>query len=88
MPAQSAKTTLSLPAAPSLWQALGPSFVMLGLALGSGELLLWPYLASQWGLGLLWGALLGISLQYVLNTEVIRYTLVWGESVCLWVGVD
>ena len=54
---------------------------MLGLALGSGELILWPYLAANWGVGLLWGALLGISFQYVLNTEVMRYSLAWGESV-------
>ncbi len=71
----------TLPHPPSLRASLGPSFVLLGLALGSGELIMWPYLASRWGLGLLWGALLGISLQYILNTEVMRYTLAWGESV-------
>jgi hypothetical protein len=60
---------------------LGPSFVLLGLALGSGELILWPYLAAQYGLGLLWGGLLGISFQFVLNTETMRYSLAWGESV-------
>jgi hypothetical protein len=70
-----------LPQVPSLWKMIGPSFVLLGLALGSGELILWPYLAAQHGLGLLWGALLGISLQYILNTEAMRYTLYWGESV-------
>lgn len=70
-----------LPPAPSLAKSIGPSFILLGLALGSGELILWPYLAATWGLGLLWGGLLGISLQFVLNTEVMRYTLAWGESV-------
>lgn len=70
-----------LPPAPSLWKSIGPSFILLGLALGSGELILWPFLAASWGLGLLWGGLLGISLQFVLNTEVMRYTLTWGESV-------
>lgn len=84
--------TFNLPPVPSLWKSLGPSFVLLGLALGSGELILWPYLASQWGLGLLWGAVLGVSLQYILNTEVIRYTLATGESVFvgwrrLWRGL-
>jgi hypothetical protein len=38
-------------------------------------------LAANWGLGLLWGGLLGISFQFVLNTEVMRYSLAWGESV-------
>ncbi|PIR61482.1 MAG: hypothetical protein COU66_03630 [Candidatus Pacebacteria bacterium CG10_big_fil_rev_8_21_14_0_10_44_11] len=72
---------LDLPVPPSLWRSIGPSFILLGLALGSGELLLWPYLAVNWGLGLMWGALLGVSFQYVLNTEVMRYSLYWGESV-------
>lgn len=67
----------------SLAKTIGPSFILLGLALGSGELILWPYLAANYGLGLLWGALLGVSLQYVLNTEVMRYTLAKGESVFL-----
>ena len=70
-----------LPKPPSLWKSIGPSFVLLGMALGSGELIMWPYLTARYGLGLLWGALLGISLQYVLNTEIMRYTLAWGESV-------
>lgn len=79
MPAK--RTSQNLPQPLSLWQTIGPSFILLGLALGSGELILWPYLAANWGLGLLWGALLGISFQYILNTEVMRYTLAWGESV-------
>lgn len=79
MPTKTAPTTLPKPI--SLRNSIGPSFIMLGLALGSGELILWPYLAANWGLGLLWGALLGISFQYVLNTEVMRYSLAWGESV-------
>ena len=77
MPAQ----PLNLPKPPALHKILGPSFILLGLALGSGELILWPYLSAQYGLGLIWGALLGVTLQYVLNTEVMRYTLYWGESV-------
>lgn len=75
------KTSQTLPSAPSLLRTIGPSFILLGLALGSGELILWPFLAANWGLGLLWGGLLGISLQFVLNTETMRYSLAWGESV-------
>ena len=68
---------------PSLVKTIGPSFILLGLALGSGELILWPYLAANYGLGLVWGALLGVTLQFVLNTEVMRYTLTRGESIFL-----
>jgi hypothetical protein len=71
----------NLPVAPRFWQLIGPSFILLGLALGSGELIMWPYLTANWGLGLIWGGLLGISLQFILNTEAMRYTMAWGESV-------
>ncbi len=64
-----------------MFSTLGPSFILLGLALGSGELIMWPYLAANYGLGILWGGLLGITFQFVLNTETMRYTLAWGESV-------
>lgn len=70
-----------LPEPITLKQSIGPSFILLGLALGSGELILWPYLVSQYGMGIIWGGLLGITFQYFLNTEIMRYTLAWGESV-------
>ncbi len=71
----------NLPPVPSLTKILGPSFILLGLALGSGELVMWPYLSASWGMGIIWGALVGITFQYFLNTEIIRYALYWGESV-------
>jgi hypothetical protein len=75
------KKSKNLPQPPNLAQTIGPSFILLGLALGSGELIFWPYLSANYGLGLLWGALLGISFQFVLNTEAMRYSLAWGESI-------
>lgn len=74
-------TKLNLPKPIKLKDTLGPSFILLGLALGSGELIMWPYLTSQYGLGLIWGGLIGIALQFFLNTEIMRYTLAVGESV-------
>lgn len=71
----------SLAKPPKLSKILGPSFILLGLALGSGELIMWPYLSANHGMGLIWGALLGISFQFFLNLEIMRYSLVWGESV-------
>ena len=70
-----------LPEPITLKQSIGPSFILLGLALGSGELIMWPYLVSLYGLGIIWGGLVGITFQYFLNTEIMRYTLAWGESV-------
>ena len=73
------------PRAPGIRSILGPSFVILALGLGSGEVILWPYLASNFGLGIAWGAILGITFQFFLNMEIERYALVKGESV--FVGI-
>jgi hypothetical protein len=70
-----------LPNPPSLKKLIGPSFIILGLGLGSGELILWPYLSSNFGLGIIWASVLGITLQFFLNMEIERYTLVTGESI-------
>ncbi len=70
-----------MPKALKLGSIVGPSFILLGLGLGSGELVLWPYLVSQFGMGIIWAAVVGISFQFVLNMEIERYTLVTGESV-------
>src|SRR3989304_7858645 len=70
-----------MPQAPRFRQLLGPSFILLGLGLGSGEIILWPYLTSNFGMGIIWGAVLGITLQFFINMEIERYSLVKGESI-------
>lgn len=70
-----------LPPAPKFRALLGPSFILLGLGLGSGEFILWPYLTSNWGMGIIWGAILGVTLQFFINMEIERYSLARGESV-------
>lgn len=70
-----------LPNPPKFRALLGPSFILLGLGLGSGELILWPYLTSNWGMGIIWGAILGVTFQFFINMEIERYTLAKGESV-------
>lgn len=72
----------TLPDPPSSFlKILGPSFIILGLGLGSGEIILWPYLVSNFGLGIIWAAVLGITFQFFINMEIERYALVRGESV-------
>ncbi len=71
----------SLPSAPPLRNLIGPSFIILAAGLGSGEVILWPYLASNFGLGIMWAAILGITFQFFLNMEIERYSLVTGESI-------
>lgn len=70
-----------LPEAPKLLKLIGPSFIILGLGLGSGEIILWPYLSSKYGLGIIWGAILGLTFQFFMNMEIERYALINGESV-------
>lgn len=69
----------------SIKKLIGPSFIILALGLGSGEVILWPYLTANYGLGIAWGAILGITFQYFMNMEIERYALVKGESV--FVGI-
>lgn len=70
-----------MPAALPFRKLLGPSFILLGLGLGSGEVILWPYLTSNFGMGIIWGAILGITFQFFMNMEIERYALTRGESV-------
>ncbi len=71
-----------LPAPPrTIWRVIGPGIVAAGVGLGSGEFVIFPYIASQVGLAFVWAAVLGVLVQYFLNTEIERYTLATGESV-------
>ena len=70
-----------LPKSPKLSKMIGPSFVLLGMGLGSGELIMWPYMAANFGLGIIWAAVIGITFQFFINMEIERYTLINGESV-------
>jgi len=76
----------TFPPAPKLRTLIGPSFLILALGLGSGEVILWPYLSANHGLILAWGAVLGITFQYFINMEIERYALVKGESVFVGMG--
>jgi hypothetical protein len=74
-------TVRDLPPPPrQLWRIVGPGVVAAGVGLSSGEFILWPYIASQAGLVLLWGAVLGVVTQFFLNMEIERYTLATGET--------
>jgi hypothetical protein len=63
-----------------LSKILGPSVILAGMGVGSGEYILWPYMASTVGLGFLWAAVLSVTVQYFLNMEIERYTLATGET--------
>ena len=71
----------SMPAFPGWWAALGPGVVWMALAQGSGELIWWPYMVAKYGLSFLWLLAPACLLQYPLNLEIGRYTLLTGESI-------
>ena len=58
----------------------GPSIVLVGLSIGSGEFVLWPRLTVEWGFALFWACWTGVTLQFFLNMEIERWTLATGES--------
>ena len=80
-----------LPEPRRLRNYMGASVIILATALGSGELILWPYITTQVGIGLVWLSVVGITVQFFLNMEIERYTLVTGETAVtgfsrMWVG--
>jgi hypothetical protein len=80
-----------LPEPRGLRTYMGASVIILATALGSGELILWPYITTQVGIAIVWLSVLGITVQFFLNMEIERYTLVTGETAVtgfsrMWVG--
>jgi hypothetical protein len=63
-----------------LRKVLGPSVILAGVGVGSGEYILWPYISSNAGIGFLYLAFVGVTIQYFLNMEIERYTLATGET--------
>src|SRR5688572_22410897 len=64
----------------SFWRLAGPGAVLVGLAIGAGEIVIWPRITAAYGATLLWAAALGVSLQVVVNIEVGRLVIATGET--------
>src|SRR3712207_1580907 len=69
-----------LPEPRSLRKYVGASVILTATAMGSGELIIWPFITSQVGIGLLWFMAIGFTAQWFLNMEIERYTLATGET--------
>lgn len=59
---------------------VGPGIILAGLALGSGEFIIWPYITYQSKFVFFWACLVGVTMQYFLNMEIMRWTLATGEN--------
>ena len=69
-----------LPEAPHWRKLVGPSIILAGLALGSGEFVFWPYVTYRSGFVFFWACMLGVLTQFFMNLEIERWTLATGES--------
>ena len=70
-----------LPKVPKVSHIVGPSAIMLGASLGSGETIFWPTLVAQNGWGVYWAFWVGVITQFFINTELQRWTIATGESI-------
>ena len=62
------------------WKLTGPGAVLVGLSIGAGELVMWPYIMARFGAGMAWAAVLGVFLQLWINLEIGRWAIATGES--------
>ena len=69
-----------LPEPIPLRRMVGPSVMLAGLALGSGEYVFWPYITFKSGFTFFWACVLGVVTQYFVNMEITRWALATGES--------
>ncbi|MGV3515870.1 Nramp family divalent metal transporter [Luteitalea sp.] len=73
-------TVRDMPEPLPLTKILGPSVILAGLGVGSGEYIIWPFITSAVGPAFLWAAVVSVTFQYFINMEIERYTLVTGET--------
>ncbi len=57
----------------SFWRLAGPGAIMIGLAIGAGELAVWPWVTARFGAVMVWAAALGVFLQLWINIEIGRW---------------
>ena len=69
-----------LPEPPNWRKLVGPSILLLGLSLGSGEFVLWPYITHKFGFAVFWACMVGVLTQYFINMEIERWALATGET--------
>src|SRR5919108_3323990 len=60
---------------------LGPGFLWMISAAGSGELLFTPRVGALYGYALLWALLGAVLLKWFINREIGRYTVSTGETI-------
>jgi Mn2+/Fe2+ NRAMP family transporter len=78
------KINSTIPAPPrgkQMIRWLGPGFLWMVSAAGSGELLFSPRIGSMYGYSLLWAMLAAVILKFFINREIGRFAVCTGVSV-------
>ncbi|MFB2771186.1 Nramp family divalent metal transporter [Pelatocladus sp. BLCC-F211] len=81
---QQSQNTVNIPDSPQGWDNLkwlGPSFLWMLSAAGSGELLFTPRIAALYGYALLWALLAAVILKWFINGEVGRFSVCTGATI-------
>jgi Mn2+/Fe2+ NRAMP family transporter len=60
---------------------LGPGFLWMVSAAGSGELLFTPRVGALYGYQLLWAMMTAVALKWFINREIGRYTVCTGKNI-------
>ena len=60
---------------------LGPGFLWMVSAAGSGELLFTPRVGALYGYALLWALVAAVALKWFINREIGRYTVTTGRTI-------
>jgi Mn2+/Fe2+ NRAMP family transporter len=69
------------PKGKAIFKWLGPGFLWMVSAAGSGELLFTPRVGSMYGYSLLWALLAAVILKLFINREIGRFAVCTGRSV-------
>lgn len=64
----------------AFWKMTGPGAILVGLSIGAGELIIWPWITAKFGAGMIWAAALGVFVQLWVNFEIGRWAIATGES--------
>jgi Mn2+/Fe2+ NRAMP family transporter len=81
---QQPQNSTNIPDSPQGWDNLkwlGPSFLWMLSAAGSGELLFTPRIAALYGYALLWALLAAVILKWFINGEIGRFSVCTGTTI-------
>ena len=78
--------TSKFPRPKPFWKLIGPVMIILGLSIGSGELIIWPMIVARYSFVLLWAGLISLIFQTIWTEEMARWTILTGEHFIQYIG--